>query len=86
MRSSTKQMNIKVAIGAAVAFSILVTLCGALHAAEKPAEKSKAAPKRTQADVKKIIAEQKTQLAEEKLSNMEEDVEADPLFDEDEII
>jgi predicted deacylase len=28
----------------------------------------------------------KTQLAEEKLSNMEEDVEADPLFDEDEII
>ena len=37
MRSSTKQMNIKVAIHAAVAFSILVTLCGALHATEKDA-------------------------------------------------
>ena len=66
MRSSTKQMNIKVAIHAAVAFSILVTLCGALHATEKAAEKSKAAPKRTQADVKTIIAEQKEQLAEDK--------------------
>ena len=37
MRSLTKQMNIKVAIHAAVAFSILVTLCGALHATEKDA-------------------------------------------------
>ena len=59
-------MNIKAAIQAAIAFPILVTLCGALHAAEKPAEKSKAAPKRTQADVKEIIAEQKKQLAEDK--------------------
>ena len=60
MKSSTKQMNIKAAIQAAVAFSVLVTLCGALHAAEK------AAPKRTQADVERIIAEQKEQLAEDK--------------------
>ena len=61
MRSSTKQMNIKAAVQAAVAFSILVTLCGALHATEK------ADPKRTQADVKRILAEQQAQLTEDYL-------------------
>ena len=53
-------MNIKAAIQAPITCSILVTLCGALYAAEK------AAPKRPQAEVDRIIAEQKEQLAEDK--------------------
>lgn len=61
-----KQLNIKTAIQAVVSLPILVTLCGALQAAEKAAEGSTAAPRRGQADVKQIIAEQKKQLAEDK--------------------
>ena len=66
MSNSTEKIHAKAAIQASLAFSIIVTLCGALHASEQAAEESKAAPKRTQADVERIIAEQKSQLAEDK--------------------
>jgi hypothetical protein len=73
MRNLTEKTNVKAVFQAAIAFSIIVTLCGALHAAE-----STATPTRTQADVKKIIAEQKAQL--EKDSKAFEEAKTYPYY------